>query len=136
MTLAEILWRIAELAPDLIRIEPRKPLYTGGPEYGPLLFWDNSLSVKASKHDCLAVRRAGADALEVRPYDVPLLLPGLIAACEKRGWYWQLNPVAYAKHPYGARVSDWDRIRWQWDGETPTHALAGALLKALEATHD
>lgn len=128
-TLPDTLRRIAELAPDLIRFRPRAPLYPGGPQHGPLLFWCDSLAWQAGKHDCLACGNKETGELEVKPHDVGRLLQGLIVCCEARGWNWAAGCDA-GNRPY-ASVMSTVRVRPPVFADTPAHALALALEAAL-----
>lgn len=62
------------------------------------------------------------------------LLMGLIEACNARGLFWQVRPVAYdPAGPCRGMVSDWDRLQWEASGPSPAIALACAMDKALRA---
>ncbi|WP_293910240.1 hypothetical protein [Deinococcus sp.] len=133
LSLARTLARISELAPDLIRTEPREALLGGSEEYGPLLYWVDTLIWRAGFPDALAIRVLDADDLDVYPADVPRILPGLIVCCEVRGWEMELRSETQedGSMAYGARLlSNGPSAS---GAPTFTHALATViLLKLLE----
>ncbi|EYB68843.1 hypothetical protein DEIPH_ctg017orf0221 [Deinococcus phoenicis] len=51
---------------------------------------------------------------------------------EARGLHWHLQPAPHGLTRYTARVSDWDRVRWDGRADTPAAALALALLGFLD----
>lgn len=142
-TLPACLLGIAELAPDLITLTPRAPLWEvtestvehlrNPPLHGPLLFWDRSFEWEAGLHRCLAAGNDETGDLEVHPFDVSRILPGLIQCCLKRGWTsWQVGGANLERwtEPFTASTGG---DGFTYAASTPTHALAWAIWETLKA---
>lgn len=124
------LLEISKIAPDLIRTEPRHPLYNGGPEYGPLLFWSKGLAGPAALHSCLACQDT-AEPMRLSESHARIL-PGLLVCCDYLGWG---SEVMTDEHEFKARVTRPTAFH-PARGTTRTHALALALLSALRADQE
>lgn len=127
--LASTLQAISDLAPDLIRTEPRTPLYPGGPEFGPLLFLACDLNAQTGMFSAIAHRNTSDAEMTVSWVDALHLLVGLLACCDRLGWDVEVMTEGGTNKARIATSTSFHVAR----GETRTHALANALLLALRA---